>query len=389
MRAGRFACVALPIILTVGAIIAFLVATLSGVVHNSLYMFTVNLEDMTLDEATLSSLADNLGIDTSSLSDLTNSLPDGVSLDDLKAKLPDGVSLDDLNLDNIDLSNLDLNNLDINDLLNSNKKRADASVSAADLNLGQKYEIGLWGYCEIKNKTDGDGTTRDCINAEFDWANKHLRSNLTEALRNQIPDEVENAIDLFSTMTRYTEIVFIVALAVFGLELFLGIFASCTRIVSCLVWLIGLAAIVLSIAAAGMATAMSAIVIGTIEASAKQYGVHGSINTQFLATIWIGCAFAVGASVFWLFTICCCKPEHNSHKNRDGADDHEKLMGNRASGYYPIGGTNHHANSDHEMTTSTYHNQFQPTYGQAYSHTPAYSSSGRSDAGYEPYAHRN
>jgi len=384
MRAGRFVCVALPIILTVGAIIAFLVATLSGVVHNSLYMFTVNLEDMTLDEATLSSLADNFGIDVPSLDDITDQLPDGVSLDDLKDKLPDDVNLDDLNLDNIDLSTLDLDNLDINDLLNSKTKREEASVSAADLNLGLKYEIGLWGYCEIKK--DGDGTKRDCINAEYDWANKHLSSNLSESLRNQIPDEVEHAIDLFSTMTRYTEIAFIVALMVLGLELFLGIFASCTRIISCLVWLIGLAAIVLSIAAAGMATAMSAIVIGTIEASAEQYGVRGSINTQFLATIWIGCAFAVGASLFWLFTICCCKPDH---KSRDTADDREKLMGNRASGYYPIGGTNQHANGDHEMTTGTYHNQFKPTYGQDYGHAPAYSSSGRSDAGYEPYAHRN
>jgi hypothetical protein len=210
-----------------------------------------------------------------------------------------------------------------------------------------------------------------------------------KGLRDQIPDEIVNAVDFFSTITRYTEIAFIVALAVLGLELFLGIFASCTRIISCLVWLIGLAAIVLSIAAAGMATAMSAVVIGAIEASAKQYGVRGSINTQFLATIWIGCAFAVVASAFWFFTICCCKPDHG--KNRDSAGDNEKLLGNRASGYYPIGGNNlHHANGDHEMTSgTTYHNQFQPTYGQDYSHAPAYSSSGRSDAGYEPYAHRH
>ena len=344
MRAGRFVCVGLPIVLTIGAIIAFMVATLSGIAHNSLYIFKVNLEGLKLDKNTLEAVAGAVG---------------------------DGLG------DNI------------GDLADKFGKRHDRrAITAGDLGLGHKYEFTLWSYCEIKD------SGRNCIDGEYNWASKHLRKDIIDEIPSiggktiELPDEIDKAIDIFSTVTRYTEIAFIVVLAVLGVELILGIFASCTRIMSCLTWLIGLAAIVLCLVAAGLATAMGAVVVGAIEAAAKEYGVRASINTNFLACIWIGAAFAIAASLFWLFTICCCAPEHGSRRNKNGGDDNEKLM--PTSAYYPIGGAHHsrNASNDHEMSSGTYHNQFQPTYGQEYSHAPSYYSGGRSEAAYEPYSHR-
>lgn len=343
MRGGRFACVALPIILTIGAIIAFLIATLSGIAHNSLYIFTINLEDLNFDSIDIGDIASDLGVE---------------------------------------LPSRDVPQVEA---------RQDGEGIASTLNFGNKYEITLWGYCEIRDKRGEDGTEKKCIDGEYNWASKHLNTSFINDLAGvaganiEIPDEIDTALSIFKTVTRYTEIAFIVTLAVLGLELFLGIFASCTRIISCLVWLIGIAAIILCVVAAGLATAMGAVVVGAVEATAEQYGVRGSINTRFLACIWIGAAFAIAASLFWLFTICCCKPEHGRHKNK-GGDDNEKLM--PTGGYYPVGGT---GMNDHEMSSGhgTYHNQFQPGYGQEYSHAPSYYSGGRSDAGYEPYSHRN
>lgn len=348
MRAGRFACVALPIILTIAAIIAFMVATLSGIAHNSLYIFTINLEDLNFDSIDIGDIAGDLGIDIGKR-----------DVPEVEARQGDGI--------------------------------------ASTLNFGNKYEITLWGYCEIRDKRGEDGTEKKCIDGEYNWASKHLNTSFINDLAGvagesiKIPDEIDTALSIFKTVTRYTEIAFIVALAVLGLELFLGIFASCTRVISCLVWLIGIAAIILCVVAAGLATAMGAVVVGAVEATAKQYGVRGSINTQFLIAIWLGAAFAIAASLFWLFTICCCKPEHGRNKNKH-SDDNEKLM--PTGGYYPVGGT---GMNDHEMSSGTgagaggYHNQFQPGYGQEYSHAPSYYSgtAGRSEAGYEPYSHRN
>lgn len=334
MQAGRFVCVALPIILTIGAIVSFMVATLSGVAHNSLYMFSVNLEDLDLNPDNLADFLSNL----------------------------------DVNLDGINLG------------------KRETSVSAGTLGLAKSYDITLWGYCA------NEKNERKCTDAQFDWAETRIQDDILSKFSAAIdmPDEIDTALDIFSSVTKYTEIAFIVALGVLGLELFVGIFSNCTRIISCLTWLIGIAAIVLCIAAAGLATAMSAVVVAAIKSAASQYGVKGHINTNFLVCIWIGTAFAVAASLFWLFTICCCKPERRK-RNRDsvGDGDREKLAPATGS-YQPI-------HSDNEMTganttyNNQYDNQFQPSYGHDYNHAPSYYSGNdnhRGDIAYEPYSHR-
>lgn len=345
MQAGRFVCVALPIILTIGAIISFMIATLSGVAHNDLYMFSVDLEDLSINPDNVGDLLSNLDI----------------NLGD--------INTDDINLDDINIG-----------------KRQ--SVGAGTLGLANSYDITLWGYCA--NEKD----ERKCTSAEFDWAENRIQDDILSKFSSAIdlPDEIDTALDIFSTVTKYTEIAFIVALAVLGLELFVGIFSNCTRIISCLTWLIGIAAIVLCIAAAGLATAMSAVVVGAIKSAARQYGVKAHINTNFLVCVWIGTAFAVAASLFWLFTICCCKPERRRRdRSGSGGEEHEKLA--PTGSYYPI-------SSDNEMTgaNTSYNNQyknnndqFQPSYGQDYSHAPSYysgSDNNRGDIAYEPYSHR-
>jgi hypothetical protein len=332
MQAGRFVCVALPIILTIGAIISFMIATLSGVAHNNLYLFKVDLKDFELNPDNLSDFLGNL----------------------------------DINLNGISLG-----------------KR---QVTAGTIGLANSYDITLWGYCA--NEKD----SRKCTSPEFDWAQDRIQDDILSKFSSAIklPDEIDSALDVFSTVTKYTEIAFIVALAVLGLELFIGIFSNCTRIISCLTWLIGIAAIVLCIAAAGLATAMSAVVVAALKSAAKQYGVKADINTNFLACIWIGTAFAVAASLFWLFTICCCKPERRSRRDRSrDSEDREKLAPTGA--YYPITADNDMSGANTSYNNQYNNQQFQPSYGQDYSHAPSYysgSDNNRGDIAYEPYSHR-
>lgn len=334
MQAGRFVCVALPIILTIGAIISFMIATLSGVAHNSLYLFSVNLEDLDLNPE---------------------------NIEDFLSKI-------DINLDGISLG------------------KRDSLVSAGTLGLANSYDISLWGYCA--NEKD----ERKCTDAQFNWAENRIQDDILSKFSAAIdlPDEIDTALDVFSTVTKYTEIAFIVALAVLGLELFVGIFANCTRIISCLTWLIGIAAIVFCIAAAGLATAMSGIVVAAIKSAAKQYGVKASINTNFLVCVWIGTAFATAASLFWLFTICCCKPERRRRDRSRGGDEEQEKLAPPTGAYYPIGNDNETSGAN-STYNNKYNNQFQPSHGHDYSHAPSYHSgndSNRGDIAYEPYSHR-
>lgn len=316
MGVGRFFCVALPFALTVGSIIFLLVGTLAGVADKSLYLFRLDTEDLTLSDASFDNIIDNL----------------------------------------------------------SSRAVKTSNITAADLNLGKYYDISLWSYCATSLKGK-----RTCVDPKFNWAASALNTTWIEhfgsaaGVQVDIPDEITSAIKAFNKVTKWTEIAFVVALIALAVEIVLGIFANCSTIMSCCTWIVAGIASLLVCAAAGLATATAAVVVGGVEASAKWYGVNAKINTTFLAVVWIAAAFAIGASLFWVFTICCCKPDHrSSRKNR--RSDGEKLLPTK--GYAPLGG-------DHEMTSGNYYNQ-----NQSQSQYGAPRGAPRSDLAYEPYSHR-
>ncbi|ATY59177.1 integral membrane protein [Cordyceps militaris CM01] len=347
MAVGRALCVALPLLLTIASLAALLYATLAGVAHHNTFMFKLDTTNLTLDRQGIENIAKSAGVDVSSI---------GKDL---------GVDIDSL----------------------LNKATGGTNVTAKELNLDYVFEVDLWGFCYTKD------SKRNCTKAQFDWASStlndtYLKNFGTEAgVTIPLPKEIQGSIKAFRTMMKVTEIVFIAANIMLGVELLIGILASCSRVVSCLTWLLSCITTVVVFAAAGLATGVSAAVVGAVEATAKVYGVKGGIQTSFLAAVWIGAAFALGANLFWVFTICCCKPDHGrarSVRNRDSYGDGEKLMPSR--NYAPLG-------TDHEMTgfqqqhapQHTGYNNSAYFNGQPARH-PA--GNGRSDLAYEPYSHR-
>lgn len=341
MGFGRFVCVALPFALAIGSLIAMLVAGLAGVADKSLYMFRANLTDLSISATSISSLINTRSPDKT-FHDITSLT--GAETDDA-AKT--------------------------------------SNITAADLGLYNLYDVGLWGYCYTT--TTG---SHHCTKAKFNWAATALNTS-TSTLKTlatasgqnvTLPDEVTTAMDTFATVAKWTEVVFIIAYIALGVEILFGIFANCSRAISCVTFIIAGIATTAVCAAAAMATAMSVIVVGTVESTAKWYGVKADFNTKFLAAVWIGAAFAIAAGFFWMFTICCCAPDHSSRKGRGGGSKRhldneagEKLM--PIGAYQPL----------HEPENTGYYGQ---QHGNQYG-APRYpSGAGRSDLAYEPYSHR-
>ena len=353
MGVGRFFCVALPLLLTIASIIALMVATLAGVSHTSLWVFTLDTKDLSISPA-----------------------------DEILKGAASG-----------ELSKIGIH---------VRQNAVTDNITASKLGLADHYEVSLWGYCY----SDSDGKNRHCPITKFDWASTALNTSYIEnigsaaGVKIDLPTEIDGALKTFRTITKWTEVAFIVALVALGIELITGIFANCSRAVSCLVYLVASVTALLVGVAAGLGTAMAVIVIGAVKSTAKVYGVNGSIGTSFLAAVWIATAFAIGAAFFWLFTICCCKPEHRRSSRGSGGkrfldrDDGEKLLPANGS-YRPIshdnyemtgGNTGYHAGSN-----SGYYNpnQGQPSVHNGYSApAPRYPGGGQTDLGYEPYAHR-
>jgi hypothetical protein len=347
---GRYACVAVPFLLTLSSVIALLVAGLAGVADKSLYMFRINTTELQISPASLTSLIDarDVGFHDPSLIDPTGA---DAAADATTSAATAGTK--------------------------------SSNITAADLGLNDLYDVTLWNWCYT-----AQNGTRTCTKPEFNWAQKELNQT-TQNLKTvgnaagvkvTLPKEITSAIDTFGTITKWTEVVFIVAIVALAVELFLGIFANCSRAFSCLTFIVAGVASAAVCGFAALATAMSVVVVGTVEATAKFYGVQADFNTKYLAAVWIAAAFALAAGFFWMFTMCCCKPDHSSSR-RSGRKRHldeagEKLMPLNA--YQPI--TDDHGYGGYHNNSHSNH----PQYGYAPQPRPA-----QRDLAYEPYSHSN
>ncbi|KAK4111893.1 hypothetical protein N656DRAFT_769054 [Canariomyces notabilis] len=328
---GRFVCVLLPFLLTLASLVAMLIAGLAGVADKSLYMFQVNTTDLSISPLSLANVLDAAGVNTRNA----------------EADVADAAI---------------------------SSRQTPSNITAADLGLHKIYDVGVWAYCYVPQNGP-----RECTKPAFGWANNVLNTttgNLTQLATASgqtvtLPEDITNSMQVFSTVSRWTQIVFVIAYAALALELLFGLLANCSRIFSCITWLIALVAAAAVSAAAALSTATSVVVVGAVEATAKWYGVGGELNVRFLAAVWLGAAFAVAAGLFWLFTICCCAPDHSSRRSRGFRDQGEKFAPSATSSYQRL-----------EPSGGAY-----AAGGYAQPYPQAYASPQQHSGAYEPYSH--
>ncbi|KAI1424514.1 integral membrane protein [Xylaria sp. FL1777] len=352
-RVGRYFCVALPFILTVASIIAALIVGLTGVSSNDLYLFRIDVSNLSISATQLADIVSN-----------ASSVVSGTKLDDLTNEVSD--KIDTKRDSGMLLSVRDTASDVANDVASA---LSGTNITASDLNLANKYDFTLWGFCV----TPQDGK-KNCTKAEFDWASHELDLDWVQRLTDvaglnvTLPKELNDGLSVYKTITKWTEVVFIIAIVALALELLVGLFTACSRAVSCVTWIISGFASAAMIATAVLLTITGTTVIGVVLTVAKSYGVKASLNTSFLAILWLGVAFAIGAGLFWLFTICCCKPESRPYSKRSRHSDTEKLVPHGS--YAPLG--------DARNSASAY---------SGYNYPAPQRGGARSDLAYEPYSH--
>ncbi|KAL1839483.1 hypothetical protein VTJ49DRAFT_1458 [Mycothermus thermophilus] len=324
---GRFVCVLVPFCLTLASLVTMLVGGLSGVLDKSLYNFRINITDLSISP------------------DMVSSIISGDAF---------------------------------------NKRQEARNLTAADLGLDNVYDVNPWNYCYTKQ--DGE---RECTRAAFNWAEVALNSTTNDwnniltstGMNVTLPQEMTDAVKAFGTVSRWTQITFIIAWVALGVELFFGLFANCSRAFSCVTFLIALVAFIAVGAAAGLATGTAAIVVGAVEATQSVSGLDANMNTRFLTTVWLGVLFAAGATLFWMFTICCCAPDRSSRsRSRDNAGGEK----------YALGGLGVPANPGYQRLSDPngYNSGYSSAYGQQYPRSDYGAPQGQYGGAYEPYSHR-
>lgn len=335
---------ALPFALTIASLIALLVAALAGVTDKSLYNFkieTANLSISASDIENLLSSKRSVPLPDITVRDVASDLSGAASSLESSAS----TATSDLNTEISGListaSAAVASATSTSDLASAVASITNTNISAADLGLADAYYVNLWNYCSVNS----NGTI-SCEKSKFDWATnatKEFESTYKAVVsaaggNGTIPTTLKDGMDTFATVTKWTEITFIIAFAALGLTLVFGIFATCSRAISCCAWLVAGFSVIAVGAAAGLATGMAAVVVGLAEGSAKVYGVTGAFNTRFLASIWISFAFILIATIFWLASVCCCSPDRRSARSgvgrRRGGKDYENSSMTTAAGSY-------------------------------------------------------
>ncbi|KAJ2979060.1 hypothetical protein NUW58_g7302 [Xylaria curta] len=339
MGVGRYFCVALPFILTVASIIAALIVGLSGVTSNDLYLFRIDVTNLTIDATQLQGLVNNATslVSGKSAEDIANDIKGNVGNvgNDVTDKVKEVVGRSPLQWHDPNLLNAKAEGDVVTDVANA---LGGAKITASDIGLAYVYDFTLWGYCT----TPQDGN-KNCTKARFDWASQELdlewvdRLTKVAGLNVTLPKELDDALNAYKTITKWTQVVFIIAIVALGLELLVGLFTACSRAVSCVTWIISGFATAAIIAAAILLTVTGSVVTGAVLAVSQHYGVKANLNQTFLGVLWVSVAFAIGAGLFWLFSICCCKPENRPYvgSSRSRHSDTEKLVPNGS--YAPLG----------------------------------------------------
>ncbi|EFX05253.1 integral membrane protein [Grosmannia clavigera kw1407] len=347
---GRVVCVAFPFVLAVISIITLLIAGLAGVTSKSLYIFQVNTTGLSISESELLSLlsrrSDERSIerrvdfhDTSLLAKTTTTAAAAAATT----------------------------------TTTTTSTSSSSNITASDLSIGKLYDISIWNYCETLQSGK-----RNCSKTGFNWAagavNATEESLTTMAAAAgktlKLPKTVRAGLVAFEKLSHWTQIVFLIALVSLALEIVVGFFTSCSKTIACLTYLVAILAVLTVTVTAGLASATGIVIVAVVRDDLKKYGVTASLNSHYMAVIWISAGAAIAASFFWMLSVCCCKPE--SRRLRGPAVAPAVRFNDKSvpvGSYQPLNDPNH------------YNNSFAPQYGAPRQ------TSGRADLAYEPYSH--
>ncbi|KAF2402977.1 hypothetical protein EJ06DRAFT_506095 [Trichodelitschia bisporula] len=256
-----------------------------------------------------------------------------------------------------------------------------------DQKLADEYYIYLWNYCtgSHSNGTIGAEKLTYCSPRQSRFAFDPLAVwglNGTVA-SSVVPDDVKKGLAAYTKASTWMFVVYVVALIATIVNVFTGVFAIFSRWGSCVTSIAASVASLFTFLAALTSTILFSTLVGTLNTALKDYDIHMTVGTRMLALDWIAFAFSFGAGLFWTISTCCCSGKSDRKSGKSGkksaAEKGESVglmpaFGSGSRGYQPLEGNGAHGT---------------PQQGYAMGAMPGGSSpyKGRETA-YEPFRHQ-
>ncbi|PYH77589.1 hypothetical protein BO82DRAFT_423377 [Aspergillus uvarum CBS 121591] len=198
------------------------------------------------------------------------------------------------------------------------------------------YTIGLWNYCAGNNPHDGVYNTTYCSKPRGGfWFDPIELWGLNETdIGKHPPHRLQKTLDIYQKSSLWMQILYLVAICTGILQLLVGLLACCSRLGSCIAWLLTGVFLLFTLAASITSTTLFATLAGIFKVTFKAYGVYGQMGRHIYIATWLAVTLSLLAGVSWLLN-CCCFPGDRARRvpTRTGGP---VVAANSAYSYRPV-----------------------------------------------------
>lgn len=213
-----------------------------------------------------------------------------------------------------------------------------SNQTANDLGLANFYSAHLWNHCSGTISSDNNTwTVTDCDKptASFsfniftifnDDAKEAGKSQINET---SLPEAVTKVNQAIKVVSNVIVALFVCAVIANGVTFFVGWFGLLSRWGSCVTTIFADLAFFFLLSACSVATALYATLKEGFNRALNDFGASATLNNRTLSIMWVGVIFAFAASLFWMFSTCCCsgrsKKIMNNKKHENPPYTYEKV----------------------------------------------------------------
>ncbi|KAL1957608.1 hypothetical protein VTO42DRAFT_5719 [Malbranchea cinnamomea] len=297
-KGGRIACIFLPYVLSIGALVCLILVGLGSTSTNSppkdIYFLRIDLHD--------------INVDTSDVSRSYYAIGKGLQQADAAGKLEDF------------------------------------------------YTIGLWNHCYGEYDNGKYRVTKCTERTTKYWFNPIEVWDLDDDVEDLLPSKLEKGIDVYRKVAGWLFTSYIVALVATAVQLLVGISAIFSRWGSFATTIFAAVASLFTIAATATATALYGVLAGAIRTGLKPFNIKATLGKDMFVITWFAVFFALAGGLFWLFSVCCCSGRSPySHDNRGRGILAEKTPYTYERVHSPYGGPAYGAGPSVPLNTMPAH----------------------------------
>lgn len=301
-------------------------------------------------------------------------------------------------LNNMYFLQVNMSGLDVNGASSAAKTTdLDTILASVKDSLNSTYQVHLWNYCTSSTSNPGEinwcspresgfvfdpvkvwslnsdatATTANAAASSVAASNPSLASEAAAAASSaaaQAKDTAEDyenkvlgegtkkALDVYRSVAKWQFIAYEVSFWTTLATIVIGILAIFSRWGSLFTWILSIVSSRLNLLPSAAvltflkvstlftfaASLTSSILFGTLTGALKgafdPYNIKVKIGSHALGVAWLATAFSVGATLFWLFSVCCCSGRSNPHhKDNKGGLWHAEPKGQGYQGGYGRG----------------------------------------------------